>query len=114
MFVSFLCASFFFSLLLLLLLLRVRVASRALGKRRSRFSNSLVTHPVESEQNAEEDARRRTNERANFDGFTRFFPSFLSLSLTLCPQRRFDAVLLLQVFSTSGKDKELVFDFDFD
>ena len=77
-FVSFLCASFFFSVLLLLLL-RVRVASRALGKRRSRFSNSLVTHPVESAQNAEEDARRRTNERANFDGFTRFFPFFLSL-----------------------------------
>ena len=39
-FVSFLCASFFFSLLLLLLLLRVRVASRALGKRRSRFQFS--------------------------------------------------------------------------
>ena len=38
-FVSFLCASFFFSVLLLLLL-RVRVASRALGKRRSRFQFS--------------------------------------------------------------------------
>ena len=57
-FVSFLCASFFFSVLLLLLL-RVRVASRALGKRRSRFSNSRVTHPVESER------RRRRREKEN-------------------------------------------------
>ena len=57
-FVSFLCASFFFSVLVLVLL-RVIVASRALGKRRSRFSNSRVTHPVESER------RRRRREKEN-------------------------------------------------
>ena len=50
---------------------------------------------------AEEDARRRTNESANFDGFTRFFPSFLSL----CPQQRFDCGSSSSSFQPRGKRK---------
>ena len=62
--------------------------------------------------NAEEDARRRTNERANFDGFTRFFPFFLSLLLSVLNNALMRFFFF--VLSTLGKDKELVFDFDFD
>ena len=91
--------SFFFILLVLLVLLRVIVAFSRV-RERDLVSPILVTHLIPSRvNNAEEDARRRTNERANLNGFTRFFPFSLSLSLTLCPQQRFDAVLLLRLFN---------------
>jgi|TARA_Y100000746_G_scaffold33263_1_gene25012 hypothetical protein len=53
---------------------------------------------------AEEDARRRTNESANFDGFTRFFPSFLSLFLSVLNNVSI-AVLLLRLFNLGERER---------
>ena len=103
-FVSFLCSSFFFSvLLLLLLLLRVIVASCALGKRRSRFSNSLVTQPVESERRRRR--REKENERKREFRWVHAFLSLFSLSLSLCPQQRFDCGSSSSSFQPRGKRK---------
>jgi hypothetical protein len=53
---------------------------------------------------AEEDARRRTNESANFDEFTRFFPSFLSLFLSVLNNVSI-AVLLLRLFNLGESER---------
>jgi hypothetical protein len=53
---------------------------------------------------AEEDARRRTNESANFDEFTRFFPSFLSLFLSVLNNVSI-AVLFLRLFNLGESER---------
>jgi len=54
---------------------------------------------------AEEDARRRTNESANFDEFTRFFPSFLSLFLSVLNNVSIAVLLLLRLFNLGESER---------
>ena len=115
-FVSFLLTSFFFILLVLLpvLLLRVIVARlRALGKEKEISFLQFSRHASRRECTKRRRRREKENERKSefrwFYAFLSLF-SFSLLSVLNNALMRFSFF----VFSTSGKDTALVFDFDFD